>query len=71
MPRAKTLTLDSKTRILLITAEFGATPPPAPAANGAPPARPPRPMMIPGTFYHRCSRKINEAGTFAAVCPLW
>ncbi len=51
MPRAKTLTLDTKTgNVYLITAEFGATPPPAPAANGAPPARPPRPMMIPGTF---------------------
>jgi len=44
--RAKTLTLDTKTgNILLITAEFGAAPPPA-----APGARPGRPPMVPGTF---------------------
>jgi hypothetical protein len=50
MPRAKTLTLDTKTgNIYLITAEFGATPAPAPATAGAP-ARPARAMMIPGTF---------------------
>ncbi len=45
MPRAKTLTLDSKTnKILLITAEF--TTPPAPAAGG----RPGRGQMVPDTF---------------------
>ncbi len=45
MPRAKTLTLDSKTnKLLLITAEFGAAP--APAAGG----RPGRPQMVPDTF---------------------
>lgn len=45
MPRAKTLTLDSKTnKILLITAEFA--PPPAPVAGG----RPGRPQMVPDTF---------------------
>ncbi|MGD0442459.1 MAG: hypothetical protein ABSA39_00850 [Edaphobacter sp.] len=44
-PRAKTLTLDSKTgRLFLITAEF--TPPPAPAPGG----RPARGQMVPGTF---------------------
>jgi hypothetical protein len=44
-PRAKTLTLDSKTnRILLITAEF--TPPPATPAGG----RPARGQMVPDTF---------------------
>ncbi len=44
-PRAKTLTLDSKTdRLVLITADF--TPPP-PAAPGA---RPGRGQMVPGTF---------------------
>jgi DNA-binding beta-propeller fold protein YncE len=43
--RAKTLTLDSKTgHILLITAEFGAAPPPAPGARFS------RPPMVPGTF---------------------
>jgi DNA-binding beta-propeller fold protein YncE len=43
--RAKTLTLDSKTgNILLITAEFGAAPPPAPGARFS------RPPMVPGTF---------------------
>jgi DNA-binding beta-propeller fold protein YncE len=45
-PRAKTLTLDSKTgRILLITAEFG--PPPAGAPQGG---RGPRGQMIPDSF---------------------
>jgi DNA-binding beta-propeller fold protein YncE len=45
-PRAKTLTLDSKTgHILLITAEFG--PPPAGATQGG---RGPRGQMIPGSF---------------------
>lgn len=45
MPRAKTLTLDTKTnRILLITAEFGAAPA---SVAGERPARPP---MLPGTF---------------------
>jgi DNA-binding beta-propeller fold protein YncE len=44
-PRARTMTLDSKTnRVLLITAEF--TPPPAPL----PGARPGRGQMVPGTF---------------------
>jgi YVTN family beta-propeller protein len=44
-PRARTMTLDTKTnRVLLITAEF--TPPPAPA----PGARPGRGQMVPGTF---------------------
>lgn len=55
MPRAKTLTLDSKTNhILLIAAEYA--PPPAPPA-GAPPPEPgrggrggPRPTMIPDSF---------------------
>jgi len=43
--RAKTLTLDTKTgHILLITAEFGAAPPPAPGARFS------RPPMVPGTF---------------------
>ncbi len=43
--RAKTLTLDSKTgNILLITAEFGPAPPPAPSARFS------RPPMVPGTF---------------------
>jgi hypothetical protein len=45
MPRAKTLTLDSKTgRLLLITAEF--TPAPAPAPGG----RPGRGQMVPDSF---------------------
>jgi DNA-binding beta-propeller fold protein YncE len=45
LPGAKTLTLDSKTgRILLITAEYG--PPPAPA----PGKRPGRGPMLPGSF---------------------
>ena len=44
-PRAKTLTLDTKTNhVLLITAEF--TPAPAPAPGG----RPGRGTMVPGTF---------------------
>ena len=44
-PRAKTLTLDTKTnRILLITAEFGAAPP---VAAGE---RPARPQMVAGSF---------------------
>jgi DNA-binding beta-propeller fold protein YncE len=48
---AKTLTLDAKTnRILLIAAEYG-PPPAAPApAPGAPPARPRRGAMLPGSF---------------------
>ncbi len=45
LPRAKTLTLDSKTnRLLLITAEF--TPPPATPPGG----RPARGQMVPDTF---------------------
>jgi DNA-binding beta-propeller fold protein YncE len=45
LPRAKTLTLDSKTnRLLLITAEF--TPAPAPPPGG----RPARGQMVPDTF---------------------
>jgi DNA-binding beta-propeller fold protein YncE len=45
LPRAKTLTLDSKTgRLFLITAEF--TPPPATPPGG----RPARGQMVPGTF---------------------
>jgi DNA-binding beta-propeller fold protein YncE len=45
MPRAKTLTLDSKTnRLLLITAEF--TPAPAPPPGG----RPARGQMVPDSF---------------------
>jgi len=52
MPRAKTLTLDSKTNhILLIAAEF--QPPPAPPAGTPPPApggRGPRPVMVPDSF---------------------
>jgi DNA-binding beta-propeller fold protein YncE len=45
MPRAKTLTLDSKTgRLVLITAEF--TPAPAPAPGG----RPGRGQMVPDSF---------------------
>ncbi len=44
-PRAKTLTLDTKTnRIVLITAEFG--PPPATAPGG----RPGRGVMVPDSF---------------------
>lgn len=46
MPSAKTMTIDSKTkRVLLIAAEFG--PPPAPAAPGQRPRRGP---MAPGSF---------------------
>jgi DNA-binding beta-propeller fold protein YncE len=53
MPRAKTLTLDSKTNhILLIAAEYA--PPPAPPAGTPPPAPGgrggPRPTMIPDSF---------------------
>jgi hypothetical protein len=51
MPRAKTLTLDTKTnKIFLITAEYGAAPAAAPAAAGAPPARPARAPMVPDSF---------------------
>jgi DNA-binding beta-propeller fold protein YncE len=47
--RAKVLTLDTKTdRIFTITAEYGA--PPAPAPGAAPPARPARGVLIPGSF---------------------
>jgi hypothetical protein len=55
-PRAKVLTLDTKTnRILTITAEYGpapAPPPPAPGATPVPPGgfRGPRAPMIPGSF---------------------
>jgi DNA-binding beta-propeller fold protein YncE len=46
--RARTLTLDTKTgHILLVTAEFGPPPTPAP---GAAPGRPARAPMLPGTF---------------------
>lgn len=46
-PRAKTLTLDSKTgHILLITAEFGPPPAGAPKQGG----RGPRGQMLPGSF---------------------
>jgi DNA-binding beta-propeller fold protein YncE len=49
LPRAKTLTFDSKTgHILLIAAEF--TPPPAQTAPLAPGERPARPTMVPGSF---------------------
>jgi DNA-binding beta-propeller fold protein YncE len=53
LPRARTLTLDSKTNhILLITAEYA--PPPAPPAGTPPPAPGgrggPRPTMIPDSF---------------------
>jgi hypothetical protein len=45
MPRAKTLTLDSKTgNILLITAEFAAAPPAAAGQKAA------RPQMVPDSF---------------------
>jgi YVTN family beta-propeller protein len=48
---AKTLTLDSKTgRLLLIAAEYGPPPTPAPDAPPAPAARPRRGPMIPGSF---------------------
>jgi DNA-binding beta-propeller fold protein YncE len=47
-PRAKTLTLDSKTgNILLITAEFGPPPANAPQGGGG---RGPRAPMVPGSF---------------------
>jgi hypothetical protein len=55
-PRAKVLTLDTKTgHILTITAEYGPAPaPPTPAPGATPPAgggfRGPRAPMIPGTF---------------------
>ena len=46
MPRARTMTVDTKTdRVLLIGAEF--TPPPTPAPAGG---RPARGQMVPGTF---------------------
>jgi hypothetical protein len=54
--RAKTLTLDTKTnQILLITAEFGPVPAPAPNAPPPPPGAPPwmrgpRAPMIPHSF---------------------
>jgi hypothetical protein len=48
---AKTLTLDAKTNhILLIAADFGPAPAPPPPAPGAPPARPRRGPMLPGSF---------------------
>jgi DNA-binding beta-propeller fold protein YncE len=52
MPRAKTLTLDTKTnKIFLITAEYGAVPAPAAApAAGAPAGRPARAPMVPDSF---------------------
>jgi glutamine cyclotransferase len=47
MPRAKTITLDTKTgHLLLISAEFAPPAANAPAANG----RPARGVMVPGTF---------------------
>jgi DNA-binding beta-propeller fold protein YncE len=50
-PGAKTLTLDAKTgHILLITAEYGPAPPAPPAVAGAPPARPRRGPLLPGSF---------------------
>jgi DNA-binding beta-propeller fold protein YncE len=54
--RAKTLTLDTKTKqIYTITAEYGPTPAPTPGAAPPPPGAPafmrgPRPPMIPGSF---------------------
>ena len=54
LPRAKTITLDTKTgHLFLVTAEFGPPPPPAPDAPsgpGAPINRRPRAPMIPGSF---------------------
>jgi DNA-binding beta-propeller fold protein YncE len=48
---AKTLTLDPKTnRILLIAAEFGPAPAAPTATPGAPPPRPRRGPMLPGSF---------------------
>jgi hypothetical protein len=45
MPRSKTITLDEKTgKLYLITAEFGAAPPPEPGQKYA------RAPMVPGTF---------------------
>jgi len=49
VPRAKTLTLDTKTgHILLIAAEYG--PPPAPPATPPPGGRGPRAPMVPDSF---------------------
>lgn len=51
MPGAKTLTLDAKTgHILLIAAEFGPAPEPAPGAPAGPPGRPRRGPMLPDSF---------------------
>jgi len=51
MPGAKTLTLDPKTgHILLIAAEFGPAPEPAPGAPATPPGRPRRGPMLPDSF---------------------
>ncbi|HEY0776699.1 MAG TPA: hypothetical protein VGD56_01915, partial [Gemmatirosa sp.] len=48
-PGAKTLTLDARSnRVLLIAAEYG--PPTAPPPAGAPPGRPNRGPMVPGSF---------------------
>ncbi|HEX2814816.1 MAG TPA: hypothetical protein VHN39_00365 [Phenylobacterium sp.] len=48
---AKTLTLDAKTNhVLLIAAEYGPAPAASPAAPGAPPPRPRRGPMLPGSF---------------------
>jgi DNA-binding beta-propeller fold protein YncE len=48
---AKTLTLDAKTgHILLIAAEYGPPPAPAPGAPAGPPGRPRRGPMLPGSF---------------------
>ena len=48
MPSAKTMTIDSKTgNIFLIGAEFGAPPPPDPAASSGRPRRGP---LVPGSF---------------------
>jgi DNA-binding beta-propeller fold protein YncE len=49
MPRARTMTVDTKTdRVLLIAAEYG--PAPAPAATPAPGKRGPRAPMLPDSF---------------------
>lgn len=49
MPRAKTMTIDTKTnRVLLIAAQYG--PVPAPATPRAPGSRGPRPPMLPDSF---------------------
>ena len=51
LPRAKTLTLDTKTNhILLITAEFGPAPAPAAPTAENPNPRPGRAPMLPGSF---------------------